>query len=74
MKLFITAKPRAKEGKVEKIDETHFVVAVKEPPVQGRANAAILKTLADYLDIAPSRLKIIAGHASRRKVIEILTS
>ena len=80
MRLFITAKPRAKhfdkaqckEGSVEKIDDTHFVVAVKESPIQGRANKAIIEALADFLNIAPSRLKIISGHTTRQKVIEIL--
>ncbi|PIV45904.1 hypothetical protein COS23_01900, partial [bacterium (Candidatus Moisslbacteria) CG02_land_8_20_14_3_00_36_53] len=32
MKIFVKAKPLAKESKVEKIDDTHFVVSVKEPP------------------------------------------
>ena len=76
MKLFITAKPRAREESVRKISATagemHFLVSVKEPPVQGRANAAILKTLADYLDIAPSCLRIISGHTRRQKIVEVL--
>lgn len=72
MKIFVKAKPNAKEEKVEKIDETHFVVVVKEPPIQGRANAAIIRALADFLNIAPSRLQIVAGHTSRQKIIEVL--
>ena len=71
MKLFITAKPRAKEESVEKIDDTHFVVAVKEPPIQGRANAAIINALADFLHIAPTRLSIVSGYTRRKKVIEV---
>ncbi|MBI5123566.1 DUF167 domain-containing protein, partial [Candidatus Roizmanbacteria bacterium] len=46
MKIFIQAKPNAREEKIEKIDETHFIVAVREPPVKGLANAAIRKVLA----------------------------
>ena len=72
MKLFITAKPRAKEESVGKIDDSHFIIAVKEPPVGGQANAAIIKALADYLGTAPSLLKIVSGYASRHKVIEVL--
>lgn len=71
MKLFVTAKPRAKEESVKKIDDTHFVVSIKEPPVQDRANGAIIKTLAYFLGIAPSRLKIVSGHTSREKIIEV---
>ena len=52
--------------------EAHFVVSVKEPPIQGRANQAILKALARFLDVAPSRLRIISGYTSRQKVIEVV--
>lgn len=72
MKLFVAAKPGARREKVEKIDETHFEVAVKEPPVQGRANAAIIRALADFLALPPSRLRIVSGWSSRRKVIDVL--
>lgn len=72
MKISVQAKPNAREEKVEKIDETHFVVAVKEPPVQGRANAAIQKALAGHLGIAPSRLRLVSGYSSRQKAFEIL--
>jgi len=57
---------------VEKINETYFEVAVKEPPVQGRANEVIVRALADFLNIAPSRLRIVAGWSSCRKIIEVL--
>jgi uncharacterized protein len=72
MKIFITAKPNAKEVKVEKIDDTHFAVAVKEPPRQGMANMAIAKALADYLGVVPSRVRLLSGFSSRQKVFEIL--
>lgn len=64
---------------MEKVDppagragETHFVVAVKEPPVQGRANAAIVRALAEHFDVALSRVRIISGYTARQKVIEII--
>lgn len=57
---------------VEKIDDTHFVVFVKEPPIQGKANRAIINALANNLGIAPSRLKIVSGHSSKQKIIEVV--
>lgn len=71
MKIFITAKPNSKKPKVEKIDETHFVVHVKEPPVKGQANKAIIKALADFLNYPPYQLEIISGHILKNKVIQI---
>jgi uncharacterized protein YggU (UPF0235/DUF167 family) len=38
-------------------------------PVDGAANAALLRFLADALDVPRSRLTIVSGEASRRKRI-----
>ena len=74
MRINIKAKPAAWEEKVERIDENNFVVTVKEPPVEGRANVAIIKVLADYFQIAPSQVRLVSGFASRQKVFEIILS
>lgn len=71
MKIFIKAKPSAKENKIEKLNETHFVVSVKEPPIKGMANAGIIKVLAEYFKVSPSQIKIISGYTSKNKIIEI---
>ncbi|MEK7162751.1 MAG: DUF167 domain-containing protein [Patescibacteria group bacterium] len=71
MKIFIKAKPNSKKEFVEKISETHFTVSVKEPPLQGKANAAITKALAEYFNIAPSAVRLISGFSSKQKVFEI---
>lgn len=65
------AKPGAYEEGVEKIDDLHYVVSVKEPPVQGRANHAIIKALAEYFGVAVLNVKIISGFTSRQKIVEI---
>lgn len=82
MKIFVKAKPLSKEEKVKKINppspkgfgrasETHFVVSVKEPPHQGKANAAIAKALADYFNVSLSQVRLVAGFSSKQKVFEI---
>ncbi len=74
MKINVQAKPNSNEEKVEKIiigDQEIYRVSVKEPPVQGKANAAIMKLLADYFNVSQSNIKIISGYTSRHKIIEI---
>lgn len=71
MKVFVKAKPGAKEAKIEKIDQSHLIVAVKEPPRNGLANLAIRQALAEYFDIPPSQIQLISGFKSRQKVFEI---
>jgi len=72
MKIFIKAKPNAREEKVEKIDEQNYVVSVKEPPVKGKANEAIRNALAVYFKTGSACVKIVSGYSSRNKIVEIL--
>lgn len=69
MKINVKAKPNSHEQKVEKIDEQNFVVSVKEPPVNGMANRAIVKALSEYFNT--SGVRIVSGHISRNKIVEI---
>jgi len=71
MKIFVKVKPKAKEEKVEKIDDINFKVFVKQLPEKGRANRAVIKALANYFNISQSNIQIISGSNSRLKIIEI---
>ncbi|HWY72293.1 MAG TPA: DUF167 domain-containing protein [Burkholderiaceae bacterium] len=46
-------------------------VAVQAPPIDGRANEALLGYLANCLDLRPGALRLIAGAASRDKSVLI---
>ncbi len=72
MRIFVKVKPNSKVEKIEKIDETHFSVSVKAPPVEGKANEAVIELIANYFNVPRSRVKIISGFSSRNKVIEIM--
>jgi len=71
MKIFVKVKPKAKEEKVEKIDDINFKVFVKQLPEKGRANRAVIKALANYFNTSQSNIQIISGSNSRLKIIEI---
>lgn len=71
MRIFVKAKPKSRIEKVEKTDETHFTVSVKEPPADGRANYAIECALAEYFGISGSRVRIVSGLSSRQKIAEV---
>lgn len=70
-RIFVRVKPSAKRDEVLRTDETHFTVRVKAKPQDGRANEAVLETLAAYLKVPKSRLSLISGAASRSKVIQL---
>lgn len=61
----------ARADQVEKISDTEYKVSVKEPPIEGRANRAITKVLAEYFGVSVSQVSLISGYASRNKVFNI---
>ena len=71
MKISVQAKPRSHKEKVTKVDDTHYIVAVMEPPVEGKANHAIASALAKHFHLPRSRVTIVSGAASRNKVFEV---
>lgn len=82
MKILVKVKTNAKKEEIKKIDppspkgfgrasETHFSIALKESPYEGRANKGLIKVLADYFGVGASRIKIIVGRKSKQKIIEI---
>lgn len=72
MKIFVSARPNAKETRVEKLGDGRFAISVGEPPVGGRANRAILKAVSEYFKVSAARVSIVSGRMSRNKVVEIL--
>lgn len=71
MKIIVKVKPSAKEEKIVKVDDTHYRVAVKEPPVNGRANVAVISSLANFFKVPKASVRIVSGFTSKEKVIEI---
>ncbi len=69
--IFVNVRSGAKDNCVEQIDSKHFKVYVKEVPEKGKANRAVLKTLAKYFEIPVSSLEIVSGDKSSRKIIKI---
>ena len=43
-------------------------IAVQAPPVEGRANSALIEFLADKFEVAKSYVELVSGELSRSKV------
>lgn len=71
MHITVTAKPKKKKEYVEQISPTAYIVSVKEPPEQGRANQAIIKALAQYFHISQSDVVFVSGQTSKLKVFAV---
>jgi uncharacterized protein (TIGR00251 family) len=70
MKINVKVTPNSKKEDVTSKGDV-FLVRVKEPAREGKANLAVIKVLAGYFGVGKSQVSILSGFASRNKVIEI---
>ncbi len=63
--------PRAKKNAIAGEFGDALKLALTAPPVDGAANAACIKFLAEVLDVPRSSVTIAAGETSRQKLIRI---
>lgn len=72
MKIDVLVKTKSKKEFVEKLKEGVFCVRTHVPPVDGAANERIIELLSDFLSVPKSKIQIVSGHKSKRKILEIL--
>lgn len=70
MRIWVKVKPNAHEEKVEE-QGGFLVVLVKEAPEKGKANEALIRTLAKHYRVRKSCVSILSGHTSRQKLVEV---
>jgi len=69
--IVVEVKPNSSKILVEKITDQVYKVKLTAPPVEGKANAQLIKVLADYFGIGKSRVEIKSGKNARNKVVII---
>ena len=57
-----------------KVEGNEITIGVKSHPEKGRANEEALKKIAKHFGLARSRVRIISGALSRKKIIEVDTT
>jgi uncharacterized protein len=67
----VRLQPKAKKTAVVGELDGALKLAVTAPPIEGRANEACVRFLAELLNVARSSVTIAAGASSRNKVIRI---
>jgi len=70
VKIRVKVIPNSKIEEVIK-EDNGFLVRVKEPAKEGKANRAVIKLLADYFGVPQRQVAISSGFGSRNKVIDI---
>ena len=71
MELQIRVQPRARRNSIEVVDGSKLKIYVTTAPEGGKANDAVVALLAKSLGIAKSHIRIVRGHKSRDKLLDI---
>lgn len=67
----IIAKPGAKKFAIIGVLSGRLKIAVDAPPVDGKANEALIRGLSDLLHLPQSQFSIIKGQTGRQKTVLI---
>jgi uncharacterized protein (TIGR00251 family) len=68
----IRVRPNAKQNKVGGEIAGRLIVFVQAPAIDGKANEAVAKVLAEHYGVRARDVNIIRGETSRDKSIEII--
>lgn len=66
----VQVKPQRAKNQVEPT-ETGLLVQLRATPEDGKANVALICVLAEHFGVRKSDVRIVSGHSSRTKLVEI---
>lgn len=72
MRIYLKVIPRSSRNIVEKVSEGEYRVRLTAPPVDGRANEALIKLLAEHFGVSKSTISIVGGKSTQRKIVDVL--
>ncbi|MBQ7413644.1 MAG: DUF167 domain-containing protein [Alphaproteobacteria bacterium] len=73
--LAIRVLPNARRSGVEGLwNGSHLKIALSAPPVDGKANEALINFLSDFFDLRKSAITLLTGQTGRIKTISLLFS
>ncbi len=71
MRIHVTVAPNAKLQSITKIDDAHYKIKVDARAIEGKANALLIAMISEYFNVPKSKVGIIGGAHSKRKIISI---
>jgi uncharacterized protein (TIGR00251 family) len=69
--LSVRVQPGARKAGVKGEQAGNLKIAVTAPPVEGKANVAVIEFLAEILGVKRGQIELIAGATSREKAVLI---
>ncbi len=63
--------PRASKNQIAGTEGDAIKIRLNAPPVEGKANDALIEFLADALGVRRAQIEIIVGQTARRKIVRV---
>lgn len=73
MNISVITHPNNKRPRVEEDLTGMLHVYVNAPPLEGRANQAVIEALAEHFGVKKNAVTLLSGHTSKHKRFEIRT-
>lgn len=67
----IQVKPRSSREAVGPVQADRLLVAVNAPPVDGKANEAVVRVLAETFGVPRSAVTIVRGETGKKKTVRL---
>ncbi len=71
VRLAVQITPNARKSEVVGLQDDVLKIRLKAQPVDGKANEALVRYIADMLSVPKSAVSITHGHTTKRKIIEV---
>lgn len=71
VRLAIYVQPRASRTECAGLHDDAIRIRLAAPPVDGEANDALVRFLADRLGVTRGAVRIVSGQAGRRKIVQV---
>jgi len=68
----VKVQPKASKNGIAGLYQDSLKIRLTAPPVEGKANKALIDFLSGWLGVKKSQLKIVSGHLSKIKLIEVV--
>lgn len=67
----VLVSPGGPRSRVMGVHDERLKIQIAAPPVDGKANEALVRFLAETLDVSKSQVAIVGGPSSKRKTVRI---
>jgi hypothetical protein len=67
----VQIQPRSSKDQIVGLHNGRLKIKISAPPVDGKANQALIEFIAKALGVSKSKVEIVKGHSSKLKTLKI---